>query len=806
MKRTILLLSLLLLLPVLRAGGQARMVLQLDSVSTRTIRARLDEIRKDRPTVALVLSGGGAKGAAHIGVLQYLDSLQIPVDLVTGTSIGGLVGGLYALGYPVAELDSIMRNMDWDMALSDKVPREYVSYAENKYKEKYALSFPFYYAHEDFLRQREQALLFSGVKDRYENLHLGADAGASATSLVRDNLLGSLPSGMVFGQNVGNVFSSLSVGYQDTLDFGNLPVPFACVSTDMVTGTAKIWDSGKLNTALRSTMSIPGLFAPVRTDGMILVDGAMRDNYPTDLARDLGADFIIGVDISEASSDYSGINNLMDIIMSGVDMLGRESYEKNVKNTEVTIRPDITGYGMLSFDRESVDSLIARGYAAAQGQRRNLLALRELIGNPAPVENRRPRAVNLHETKVRIDGIEIAGVNERDSRYMMDKIRKSFGESFQTDHRVGKAEIENAVATLFGTKAFDYVTYELLGTEEPFRLVINCKRGPIHHLGLGARFDTEELVSVIMNVGINVHSLQGSSLDITGRVGSNPSATLHYRYRGEKGPTLNLSARYRYVDRNQFAIGLDNFKIVYHSFREELYFSNLSWHNFDVNIGIRDDYFKVNSIMADRMSGDYDFSALHNHYMGPFLRARADSFDDGYFPSEGFNAGMDYSWTATGAKNGLEGFHAVQIDAKTVVPIADFLAVLPSLNTRVLVGDDVPMPYLNLIGGVMPGRYMEQQIPFLGITNAMATSNVIGIARADLRFRLAKNSYLTATGNFGVDALKLEDIFYNEPVSTFLGFGLEYAYDSILGPIRFNVSWSDRIHRLTAYFGLGFDF
>ena len=804
MKKSICLLLLTVVGFVTGASGQMRSgrysAPDLDSEAVRSIQDRMAEIRKTRPTVALVLSGGGAKGAAHVGALEYLEKLDIPFDLVVGTSIGGLVGGFFSLGYTPQKLDSIMRNMDWPMALSDEVPREYISYAENKYKEKYALSFPFYYSHKEYMAQLEQARQFSGAADRYEELHLGADNGISATDLVKSNLLGSLPAGMVFGQNVGNVFSSLSVGYQDRLKFSDLPIPFVCVATDMVTGTAKVWHEGKFNTALRSTMSIPGLFAPVRTDGMVLVDGGMRDNYPTDLARQLGADIIIGIDISSAYYEYSEINNILDIVWTGIDMLGRDSYEENVFKTEVTIRPDIEGYGMLSFDRESIDTLIRRGWDAAVDQTENLLTVKKLIGSGHRQSYQAPPAVNIHERKVLIDRIEITGVEPRESRYLMEKIRKCIGVT------VGKDDIEQAVATVFGTKAFDYVTYELLGQEEPFHLQINCKRGPIHHFGIGARFDSEELVSVLLNLGINVHNLQGSSMDVVGKVGTNPYALLHYYYKSERGRTVNLSAKYRYVDRNQFSIGANRFNIVYHSLREELFLSNLNWRQYDVNLGLRDDYFKINSVMSDGVIGDYDLSRMHNHYVSAFLRGRADTFDDGYFPTKGFSSGLDYAWTVTGLSSTVENFHSVRYDAAGAFSVRDFLTIVPSVNLRMLFGNNIPLPFLNIIGGSMAGRYLDQQIPFTGIGNAVATANVFAMARTDFRFRLSRNNYLTATVNYGAGALKLSEFFYNEPVTVYTGYGLEYAYDSIVGPVRLDVHWSNLTGKLGAYLGIGFDF
>ena len=460
------------------------------------IRSKLAEVRKSekRPTVALVLSGGGAKGAAHVGVIRYLESIGMPVDVVLGTSMGGLVGGLYSLGYDAGQLDTLIRGIDWDMALSDKVPRDYLSYTRVKYKEKFVVSFPFYYSKDDYIRQKEDDNRYPRRSD--DQLHFGADQ-ADASDLVKDNILGSLPSGMVYGQNVSNIFSSMSVGYQDEIDFYDLPIPFICVATDLVTGTAKIWTRGKINTALRSTMSIPGLFAPVKTDGMVLVDGGMRNNYPTDLARKIGADIIIGVNLSSGYRTYSEINNLGEIIDSGIDLMGRSSFESNVDIPDVTLKPDLTGYNMLSFTPASIDTIIRKGYESALAEAPALDSLLRLTGS-AGTKLRNRKAEDLGARKVMIDGIEVTGVSDKESLFLQDRMKMFAGT------RMGKDEIEDAVANIFGTNAFDYVNYELHGSQEPYRLELKCKKGPISQVGFGFRVDTEEIVSVLLNIGIGV--------------------------------------------------------------------------------------------------------------------------------------------------------------------------------------------------------------------------------------------------------------------------------------------------------------
>lgn len=761
------------------------------------IKRKLDSIRtvRHRPTVALVLSGGGAKGAAHVGVIKYLESIGMPVDVVMGTSMGGLVGGIYALGYEAEQLDSIIRGIDWDMALSDKVPRDYLSYSAIKYKEKYVLSFPFLYDKKDYMRKIESDQQYTR---RVDDIHFGAGE-ADATNMVKDNLLGSLPSGMVYGQNVNNIFSSLSVGYQDETDFYDLPIPFLCVATDLVSGTAKIWTEGKLNTALRSTMSIPGLFAPVRVDGMVLVDGGMRNNYPTDLAKKVGADIVIGVNLSEGYKNYNEINNLADIINTGIDMLGRTSFESNIDIPDVNIKPDLHEFNMLSFDDRSIDTIINRGYQAALTVAAKLDSIKAVVGSDRTVFHNDP-ADDIQLRKVLVSGVEIAGVDDKESLYLMNKIKVGAGS------RMGNAEIEDAVATIFGTNAFDYVNYELLGDEEPYRLRFNCKRGPICQLGLGGRFDTEEIVSVLVNLGVGVHKIQGSSLDFTGKVGTNPNASLTYSYISPKGMSFNVMAGVRYTDRNTFSIGDNRFRINFLDVRQEIFLSNIKWSTFFLKTGFRNDYYNVNSVMAEQAFGDYDVNQLSNDYVTFFFNARKDSFDNAYIPTKGKSFGLSYDWVFGGGPQKFNNFHAFTLDAKQVVG-GDRFAFIPSVNIRYLLGDEVPVPFTNTIGGSMAGRYLDQQIPFIGINNAAAMQKILGVARADWRVKLLKNNYLTAIANY---ALSCDEISafknWNEDVAGYLGCGLQYTYNSIVGPLSLNVHWSSYTHNVGLYLSLGFDF
>ena len=218
-----------------------------------------------RKRVGLVLSGGGAKGVAHIGVIKVLEEVGIPIDYVAGTSMGAIVGALYAIGYDAHAMDSLVRKQDWMFLLSDKVYRYNMPFSEKEIYEKYLLSVPI-------------------------NKNRGID----------------MPAGFISGQNVYNLLSELTIGYHDSLCFANLPIPFACVASNLVDGKEVVLDRGNLPLVMRASMAIPGAFSPVRKGDMVLVDGGISNNFPADLARSMGADVLIGVDVQAELRDARG--------------------------------------------------------------------------------------------------------------------------------------------------------------------------------------------------------------------------------------------------------------------------------------------------------------------------------------------------------------------------------------------------------------------------------------------------------------------------------------------------------------------
>ena len=348
-----------------------------------------------RPKVGLVLSGGGAKGAAHIGVLKYLEETGIPIDYIAGTSMGAIVGGLYAIGYSADDIQHFISIVDWDRLISNKVDREQISYERKAESLSQILTIPF-------------------------------DTGTDREEIQSRSFKNSLPSGIVSGDNLINLFNSLSVGYSDSIDFKDLPIPFLCMATDIVSGKVDKLDKGVFPKSIRASMAIPVLFDPVKIDNALYTDGGLLNNFPAEQCREMGADYVIGVsmspglenDMNKLSSLYNQVKQLRTIITD------RET-ENYHKLCDIFISPELNGVGSLSFNAESVAKMTQSGYESAAAQKENFMSLKERIFSEGTVQSTVGRtgkkAQNILNNKVLITGIEMNGVEANIEKWMRRK-------------------------------------------------------------------------------------------------------------------------------------------------------------------------------------------------------------------------------------------------------------------------------------------------------------------------------------------------------------------------------------------------
>ena len=297
----------------------------------------------ERKKVAVVLSGGGAKGMAHIGALRVIARAGIPIDIITGTSMGSIVGGLYSLGYDSERLDSMVRLQDWTLLLSDRQ----------------SLRSP-------FLNER-----------RMQNTY-----ALSKTFILDDKGIASNMGGVIEGKNLARLFGALTAGIPDSVDFNTLPIPFACVATNIIDNTEYDFHSGSLAEAMRASMSIPAVFTPIRKGDMLLVDGGLRNNYPADIAKQMGADVIIGVTVQGAPKTADELKSSASVLGQIVDVNCKNKYDENLAMTDVAIRVNTKGYSAASFTHVAIDTLIRRGEEEAMVHWDELMELKRQIGLP----------------------------------------------------------------------------------------------------------------------------------------------------------------------------------------------------------------------------------------------------------------------------------------------------------------------------------------------------------------------------------------------------------------------------------------
>ena len=789
------------------------------------MRGRLAGVRRaqGRSTVALVLSGGGAKGAAEVGVLRFLEEEGIPVDFICGTSIGGLVGGMYSIGYRAADLEKLFTTQDWPMMLGDRVDRRYFSYARKQYKATYQLSIPFHYRREDYLARMAAGQIRPGAG----KLHIGAQEADSAVG----KLLGSLPSGYVNGHHVNNLLSSLTVRYQDSLSFADLPVPFMCVASDLVSCKARNWGAGNFKTALRSTMSIPVLFEPVRTDGMVLVDGGLRNNFPTDIARATGADYIIGIDLSDADPDFSQVNNVGDIMMRIVSATGSDSFNRNIGGCDLLVKPDLTGYNMLSFHAEDIDTMLVRGYRAAQAKAAEIRALKARLGHAAPAPETRA-ALDISVTPVRLSVISFEGVSEREARYLTWKIRRFVGTV------VGKQELDIMLSRIHGTGAFESVTWSLLGADEPYHLVFKCVRRPVHQFGASVRIDTEEWASFLFNFGLFAHKLLGPKVDISAEIGVKQAIGAKFTLDLPALPALNAEAQFY---NRTMSVFLPEGDRVYYDFpfaghTEKLYLSNMQLSSLDIRAGVASRSFVGTNPAVFRTLG-YDRSLLDGGYFGAFLCGYLNTFDHAYFPTEGCE--LSFGYDGDFFKYGVPSFrpvHAARFDFKGVFPFDGRVSLIPDFHLR-SVFDAAAQPFAvsgvksapqeafsfarrNFVGGTFSGRYLEQQVPFVGFNHVMAcfeddgyghfhAYDHLAVLNADFRVTVLPDLFLSALFGYMRMAETLPALFSVNSRS-YWGVGLQASYRSFFGPLSARLQWSNRYREaadnVSFYISMGFDF
>ncbi|MEE9292831.1 MAG: patatin-like phospholipase family protein [Acidobacteriota bacterium] len=401
-----------------------------------------------RPRTCLVLSGGGARGAAHVGVLKVLEEMRIPIDCIAATSMGSIVGGLYASGASPEFLVDEFVGIDWDDALNDSPPRKHISFRR---------------------KEDDDEPLF-----RFE---LGIGRGGI-----------TLPSGLIAGQKLEFILRSLTMHASAIHDFDDLPIPFRAIATDLNNGEMVVLKGGDLADALRASMSVPGIFTPVELDGIMLIDGGIVRNFPVDVARAMGADRLIAVDVSTPPGGVGQDVNLFGVASQTSDLLAYRNVREQralLTDEDLLIVPELTGVSFMNFHQ--VEEAMHRGEAAARAAADGLARFSVLEDEYAQFVAEHRRGAPRRVPEIRVDAIRVTGLDRVDPRIVNSRLKTRPGASIALDH------LQEDLEKIYRIGEFEQVDFRILREGEASILEIDAREkswGPGYlRFGLGLESD-----------------------------------------------------------------------------------------------------------------------------------------------------------------------------------------------------------------------------------------------------------------------------------------------------------------------------
>lgn len=665
--------------------------------------------QKERPTVAVVLSGGGAKGMAHISALRAIEDAGIPIDIVCGTSIGALIGALYCTGHSTEYIDSLVRAQDWTFLLSDRTDQSTLT-----------------------LRQREEQNTYAIIRG------LSSDRPQQG--------------GLIRGRNLNRLFRKLCAGYLDSISFDSLPIRFACVATDIVTNNEVDFRSGYLVRAMRASMAIPGVFTPVRMGDMVLIDGGLRNNYPADLARSMGADIIIGVTVQGEPLKADDIGDAATVLSQIIDINCMNKYAENIALSDVVMRVDVSGYSAASFTPAAIDTLIRRGAEEAARHRDDLMAL-----------------------KARIDGSGLSTTISGSQYKHMQRPERSFRADNDTMQASASSPRRHSVSS------------------QPANPIVSA----------GFRFDSEEMGAIQIAGKLPINTRIPMVLQGTVRLGRRIMGRIEYSAftRRVFSPTLAYTLRNNDID--IYTLGTRTHSIKYRQHQGDFTPVDFQFRNFIIQAGVRWDYFNYYGNLLSR--GNDSLHLTNSHYFSYRASAILNTENHWYYPSHGtrFHAAYSYRTDNLLGMNGGIGLNDISVHVRTNVTPMPRITIQPMVYTRLLLGGDVPLAYGNAIGSEWFGQQVEQQMPFAGIGNLEYMGRYFAAAQLQLHYQVLNNQYIILRA---AAAQQSDNIQALVEAPTIFGFQVGYSYSTIFGPIDLRLGYSNRTKAVNIYLNIGHRF
>ena len=734
------------------------------------VNAQTVDTTMHRKKVAVVLSGGGAKGMAHIGVLKVLEKAGIPVDIITGTSMGSIIGGLYAIGYNANALDSMVRVQDWGYVITDR---------------------------EDMRRQS-----LSDWKKQYTYLY-----STGLTFGKRDMNAG----GFIKGKNLAELFQQLCTGYTDSLDFTrDLRIPFACVATNIIDNSEVDFHSGRLPQAMRASMAIPAAFSPVRIGDMVLVDGGLKNNYPADIAREMGADIIIGVTVQGAPKVAENMGGTMSILSQIIDVNCKNKYDENLAFTDLHLQVDTKGYGSASFSQAAIDTLIRRGEELAMRHWDDIIALKKRIGvdesfRPTILHPLRPQVMTERQ---RVVGYSFENMTPQAERFLRRKFHLH-DESWHAAHKNQTpdsidAQLMQQLTTTMRVDLF-YQTAEcrLVPEGDGVRVVLMAGNRKSVQLHGGVRYDNEEYASVQLGLEIPLKTSIPVNNDITLRLGKRLMAKGEMTIHPSSFTRPAISFAFHRNDVDLYSEGKRDYNVRYNQLQAEFIPINYDLRYFNLQYAVRWDFFHYRNMLG----GEHGIQASikNEHFYSYHARVSYISEDDWYFPTRGARFKAEYSYlTDNFAKlYGKTGMSDVSASWRMSFALSNRFTLQPMVYGRLLFGPSVPLPFRNTIGGDWFGHYVEQQMPFAGIGNMEYVDNQFVAVQLQAQQRIGGKSYVLMRVAGGQQADKVKYLLDNRVV---LGAQAAYYYNTLFGPVGATIGYSNRTEKPYFFLNLGYEF
>lgn len=717
--------------------------------------------------VGLVLSGGGAKGFAHIGVLKVIDSLNIKIDYIAGTSMGAVVGSLYASGYSARQLDSIFNSQNFDQVINDYLPRKAKTFYEKDNSEKYALSLPF------------------------------------------DKFKLSLPKSLSRGQNIYNLLSKLTLHVSEVEEFENLPIPFFCIATDIETGKEVMLDSGNLPQMVKASSSFPSLFSPVNVNDRLLVDGGVTNNYPIQELKDKGMEVIIGVDVQDSLVDRNKMKSATDILLQVSNLPTINAMVEKSKATDIYIKPDIKGFTVMSFSkgRQIIDN----------GEQAGRLKAKELDLLPKRKESWESNVKIVSMDSIPINNIYLSGNSRYSRSYILGKLK------IKSNQITKYSDFNDGVNNLVATNNFDSFDYYFKRSDESigYDLYANLTESENSmFVKLALHYDNLYKTGLLSNF-TKKHLLFGNDvLSIDFILGDNVRYNLDYFI--DKGFywSIGLTSRFNQFNRNipvtiaesalstSFDLsGVNKLEVDYEDFTNQIYVQTLFTKSLALRLGFEHKHLKFKTETLTVNPDDEDFVFENSNYLSFYGSLILDNFDDKFFPTSGWYFKGDFNLYVYGSdfNTEFEEFSLAKADVGFAFRIGNKVSSKISTQGGFKIGDKSTRTLDFALGGDNINLINNIET-FYGYDYLSLIANSFVKSELALSYEPVKGHFLTGYANI---ANVEDDMFETGDWANwadYTGFGLGYNYVTFIGPLGVVYSYSPEVKKSFWNFNLGFRF